>query len=100
MSFIENSAQFILYGSGVYHLIGGGTSIGPASWIRYFSEKTYNLDLPEKFSPEYHICVRAVGKFALFTSAISFYTAMFEDNKTKAAILFMLAVMFLSLIHI
>lgn len=96
MNSLDSAAQFILYGSGVYHLIGGITSIGPASWIRYFSEKTYKLDLPEKFSPEYHICVRAVGKFALFTSAISFYTAAFEDSKTKSAILLILAAMFLA----
>ena len=85
----------ILVLSSFYHLIAGIMSIGPSKWLVYFGKKTYSLEIAENFEPRYQLTVRALGKFALFTSSILFYIALYSDKKTQQFVLINLGVLFL-----
>jgi hypothetical protein len=80
---------FWLFGS--YHLLGGIVCSGPEKWIQHFGRRIYSLDISTEFEPRYHLTIRALGLFALFTAAICFYGAVSADHEQQRFLLWSLA---------
>jgi len=91
---INTLGIIILSGSCVYHIIAGLAVLGPHSWTRIFGKKLYDLTFPDQFGPQYDICLKALGIFALTLSAFCFRAAISEDIIYRQFTLQVLAALF------
>jgi len=85
---------YILVGSFAYHIFAGLAVLGPHSWTRIFGKKLYDLTFPDQFGPQYDICLKALGIFALTLSAFCLRGAIVEDLAYRQFTLQTLAALF------
>ncbi len=88
--------NIILLGTCIYHIIAGLACLGPQSWIILFGKKTYSIMYPDQFGPEYTMCLKAIGLFALTLSAFCLRAYLGDDVEFKAFTLQVLAALFLA----
>ncbi len=81
-------------GSFAYHIFAGLAVLGPHSWTRIFGKKLYDLTFPDQFGPQYDICLKALGIFALTLSAFCLRGAIVEDLAYRQFTLQTLAALF------